>query len=158
MVTLMSPIDDPGGTTLEGHTLQDPVIATAMFWMSRYTHKQVQELIEKSFSQDEILEGMVNLSNLLNLPQPMKHRDTERRPGAEAQSQSLYALLDELDAQGKIPNLVVPFGKLNLLVLNSNWVEMRRFITQFILVLINDSGNLGLVIFPDFINMCLGCF
>ena len=115
MVALMSPIDDPGGTTLEGHTLQDPVIATAMFWMSRYTHKQVQELIERSFSQDEILEGMVNLSNLLNLPQPMKHRDTERRPGAEAQSQSLYALLDELDAQGKIPNLVVPFGKLNLL-------------------------------------------
>ena len=90
-------------------TVESATLSISMFWFCKYMAKKVTELMEKSFTQDQLYDAMMAVSSLQLLPAPVpKHRSTERRSGLEAQAQAMYSMIDLLDSSNKIPRLVIP--------------------------------------------------
>ena len=115
---------------MEELVITNPVTAMCIHWMGLYHSRKVAELLEKTFSQDDMVEAMVELAMALSLPQPTKHRDTERRPGAEAQAQALMFVIDDLETKNAVPKVSVDV---------KNFVVIQRAMTNTTLAVGDDA-------------------
>ena len=80
-----------------------------------------------------MVEAMVELAMALSLPQPTKHRDTERRPGVEAQAQALMFVIDDLETKNAVPKVSVDV---------KNFVVIQRAMTNTTLA-VGDDASVG---------------
>jgi len=63
------------------------VLLVSSYWHAKYHARKVNELLEKSFSQEAIYKDMDRVSKMLSLCKVKKHRMTDRRTRGEAQAQ-----------------------------------------------------------------------
>ena len=87
--------------------IRSSVMLVSSYWHGKYHANKVNELMEASFSQDEMFEDMSRVSTLLNLSKVQKNRTTTRRTGGAGQAQALYQLLEDMDSADITPDFVV---------------------------------------------------
>ena len=113
--------------------LKSAVMLVATFWHSKYHTNKVNELLESSFTQDEMYENMAKVAEMLSLERVKKSRSTNKRSGGAGQAQAFYQLLEDLDCPGTTPEFVVSLEEME---------EVQRALTNSSLA-IGDSVQVG---------------
>ena len=99
----------------EREMMKSGVLVIASYWHARYPARKVTELLEKSFTQDDMYNAMVRVSNILSMNKVTKHRNMVRRSGEEGQAQAMYQLLEEMDTENRTPLFVVGIEEMELM-------------------------------------------
>ena len=113
--------------------IKSSVMMVATFWHSKYHANRVNELLECSFTQDEMYESMCIVAEMCSLENVKKNRSTDKRSGAAGQAQALYQMLEDLDSNNATPEFVVGLSEME---------EVQRALTNSSLA-IGDSVQVG---------------
>ena len=94
--------------------VKSAVLLLFSFWHAKYPARKVIELLEKSFTQEDMFEVIVRVSKQLSLNNMVKHQNTERRSREEGQAQTMYQLLQDIGTADRTSQFVVGIGEMEM--------------------------------------------
>ena len=94
-------------------TVEHVVLGVVNWWSTKFSHKQVQAMVEKNFDQEEILDAQKVLANALGESvEPKKRQNSQLRPAVEAQAEDICDKVDTLIKENRMPRVLIPCDQL----------------------------------------------
>ena len=88
--------------------LRSAVLATVHMWVGKFWKSTVVEKIVMKFSEAEVYDALKLLCDVLQMDDPKKRQDSNKRPKGEAFAIDIHDLVQELDKKNELPEIVVP--------------------------------------------------
>ena len=111
------PGSGPGDPSIK---VEHVVLGVVNWWSTKFSHKQVQAMVERNFDQEEILDAQKVLAKALGeTVEPKKRQNSQLRPAVEAQAEDICDKVDTLIKENRMPKVLIPCDQLGRVPLST---------------------------------------